>query len=190
MNQILGNNNAEDEEKSKEISSEPKSEQEEKGLLSGYVGKSLVEFMEKVEELGYTATYWNQGTDYTEILEFYTKEDCESFVIGSLEENQVAKTVDVKLQLKSSIEQNEKEESLKKKLELGSAWTAVKKYGEGLYGKTFKLHYIVGKIDESLDDENTWFLKAECTVNGQEKICEAKVTGTTANPEVVFFDIY
>lgn len=39
-------------------------------------------------------------------------------------------------------------------------------------------------------DEDTWFLKATCTVNGEDKTCEAKVTGTTDAPEVIFFDVY
>lgn len=163
---------------------------DDKTLLEGYEGASLPLFMDKVNQLGYKATYYNQGVDYTEILEFYTKEDCKSFLIGKVDADPSAKTVTIDLVLASSAELAEKEAALKEKLELGSSWIAAKEYGINKYGSSFELNYLVGKIDESLYDENTWFLKAECKVNGQKKTCEARVTGTTANPEVVFFDIY
>ena len=41
-----------------------------------------------------------------------------------------------------------------------------------------------------MDDKNTWFLKAECTLNGEKKTCKAKVSGSTDNPTVKSFDIY
>lgn len=163
---------------------------DDKTLLESYKGTSLPLFMDKVSQLGYKATYFNQGVDYTEILEFYTKEDCKSFLIGEVNADPSTKTVTVDLVLASSAELAEKEAALKEKLELGSSWIAAKEYGIDKYGSSFELNYLVGKIDESLYDENTWFLKAECKVNGQKKTCEARVTGTTANPEVVFFDIY
>ncbi len=163
---------------------------DDKILLESYKGTSLPLFMDKVSQLGYKATYFNQGVDYTEILEFYTKEDCKSFLIGEVNADPSTKTVTVDLVLASSAELAEKEAALKEKLELGSSWIAAKEYGIDKYGSSFELNYLVGKIDESLYDENTWFLKAECKVNGQKKTCEARVTGTTANPEVVFFDIY
>ena len=43
---------------------------------------------------------------------------------------------------------------------------------------------------EYAEDENTWFLKAECSVDGVKMTCEAKVTGTTEAPEVLAFDVY
>lgn len=163
---------------------------DDKTLLESYKGASLPLFMDKVSQLGYKATYFNQGVDYTEILEFYTEEDCKSFLIGNLDVDPSSKTVTVDLVLASSVDLAEKEAALKEKLELGSSWIAAKEYGIDKYGSSFELNYLIGKIDESLYDENTWFLKAECKVNGQKKTCEARVTGTTANPEVVFFDIY
>lgn len=59
-----------------------------------------------------------------------------------------------------------------------------------MYGKSFDLNYLTGKIDASANDENTWFLKAECSIDGTKKTCEAKVTGTTSNAEVISFDVY
>lgn len=150
----------------------------------------LSDFVEKVEELGYTATYYNQGVDYTEILGFYTSNDLDSLVIVSIEEDSSAKTVVVELLPKAFSEQSEAEQTLRSKLETGAAWVAAENHGETIYGESFELHYFSGIIAEYAEDENTWFLKAECTVNGADKVCEAKVIGTTDKPEVIYFDIY
>ena len=145
--------------------------------------------MEKVEELGYTATYLNQGVDYTEILNFYTEEDCKSLLVVSIDEDPIAKTVVVNLLPGSFVENEDAEDALRDKLEVGSAWNAVEDYGEAEFGE-FELHYLTGKIAEYADDKDAWFLKAECTFYGIEMVCEAKVTGTTAAPKVVSFEIY
>ena len=157
--------------------------------FDGCIEMPLPEFMKKVEENGYTATYYNQGVDYTEILGFYTEEDCESFLIGSIEENPAEKTVIVDLLLKSTVAHEEAEATLTEKLSTGAAWVAAENYGEALYGD-FELHYFFGKIEEYAEDADTWFLKAECTAYGMEMICEAKVTGTENSPEVIYFIVY
>lgn len=64
----------------------------------------LSDFVAKVEELGYTATYYNQGFDYTEILGFYSGNDFDSLAIVSVEEDPIAKTVVVELLPKDNIE--------------------------------------------------------------------------------------
>lgn len=159
-------------------------------LLDGYYGKPLVEFMDKVSELGYTATYFNQGSDYTSILGFYSEEDCASFVVGNVEEDAENKTVVVDLLLKENLESAEAEAALEEKLTVVSAWLAAKNYGKSLYGEDFEIHNFTKKIAEYAEDENTWFLKAKCTVAGVEKTCEVLVSGTTAAPEVTSFDVY
>lgn len=159
---------------------------DDKTLLESYEGTPLPLFMDKVSQLGYKATYLADGVDFTDFIDAM-KED---YITGELTIDTSKKTVTVDLVLASSVDLAGKEAALKEKLELGSSWIAAKEYGIDKYGSSFELNYLVGKIDESLYDENTWFLKAECKVNGQKKTCEARVTGTTANPEVVFFDIY
>lgn len=159
---------------------------DDKTLLEEYEGKPLPLFMDKVNQLGYKATYLADGVDFSDFIDAM-KED---YITGELIIDTYQKTVIVDLVLASNVDLAEKEAALKEKLELGSSWIAANEYGIDKYGSSFELNYLVGKIDESLYDENTWFLKAECTVNGQNKTCEAKVTGTTTNPEVVFFDIY
>lgn len=158
--------------------------------LDGYYGKPLVDFMDKVSELGYTATYFNQGSDYTSILGFYSREDCASFVVGNVEEDAESKTVVVELLLKENLESAKAEAALEEKLTVVSAWLAAKNYGKSLYGEDFKIHNFAKKIAEYAQDENTWFLKAKCTVAGAEKTCEVLVSGTTDAPEVTSFDVY
>ncbi len=154
-----------------------------------FVKKSLVELMARVDELGYTATYFNQGVDFTEILAFYTEEDCKSLLVVSIDEDPFAKTVVVNLLPGSFVENEDAENALRNKLEIGSAWNAVEDYGKDEFGE-FELHYLTGKIAEYADDKDTWFLKAECTFYGIEMVCEAKVTGTTETPNVIEFEIY
>ena len=154
-------------------------------ILNSYVGKPLEELIAKVGELGYKATYLAEGEDFTGFIE----DMADLYLTGELEIDTVQKTVSVTLVSKSKLEWANKKELLKEKLDPYYAWKAVEEYGIEQY-YDFELHYISGKIAEELEDENTWSLKATCTIFGTEQICEAKVTGTTDNPEVVYFDFY
>lgn len=157
--------------------------------LDSYIGGELSDLMAAVDELGYTATYFNQGEDWTELL---TMDETwpSDFLVGSLNEDPNAKTVKVHLKLKVNAEQEEIEAALKEKLEVGYAWSAAEKYGQDIYGSDFKINYLVGQIDSYAEDADTWSLKAECELHGEEKTCEALVTGTTENPEVLSLDVY
>lgn len=181
-----GSTDSTDSDNTKEGNTNTETKIDDKTLLESYEGTPLPLFMDKVSQLGYKATYLADGVDFTDFIDAM-KED---YITGELTIDTSKKTVTVDLVLASSVDLAGKEAALKEKLELGSSWIAAKEYGIDKYGSSFELNYLVGKIDESLYDENTWFLKAECKVNGQKKTCEARVTGTTANPEVVFFDIY
>lgn len=181
-----GSTDSTDSDNTKKENTNTETKIDDKTLLESYEGTPLPLFMDKVSQLGYKATYLADGVDFTDFIDAM-KED---YITGELTIDTSKKTVTVDLVLASSVDLAGKEAALKEKLELGSSWIAAKEYGIDKYGSSFELNYLVGKIDESLYDENTWFLKAECKVNGQKKTCEARVTGTTANPEVVFFDIY
>lgn len=154
--------------------------------LTALTGTPLTDAMDKISELGYTATYYADGVDFTDFIDD-VKDD---YTTGEIKANTSAKTVEVTLVLTSNIEASETEKALEEKLNVGTAWVAAEKYGQTEYGSSFDLNYLTGKINASADDESTWFLKAECEVNGQKKTCEAKVTGTTESPEVVLFDVY
>lgn len=54
---------------------------------------------------------------------------------------------------------------------------------------------VTGMTVEEAQDGDTWYLKAGCTVTNEYGVeikatCEAKVTGTTNNPEVIDFNVY
>lgn len=154
--------------------------------LNEYIGKPLVDYMAKADELQYTSSYFADGVDFTSFIDSLS----EDYLVGDLKINEEEKTVEVTLALISNVEADVALEELKGKIEEGSAWIAVENYGKSQFGEDFELHYLLGKIDASAEDENTWSLKAECTVSGTDMTCEAKVTGTADAPEVIFFDVY
>lgn len=81
-------------------------------------------------------------------------------------------------------------DQLTKKLQISVAWDAVVAYGQQEYGD-FAVRNMPGQpVDEIAEDASTWCLTAPCTVNGESMTCEAKVTGTTENPEVLSFKVY
>ena len=173
-------------------SEEPKEKQtdakkeEKKDELDDLIGVPLAEAMAKFEELGYEATYLADGVDFTEFIDS-VKDD---YSVGELKVDEDKKTVEVDLQLDANTETNEAEEALKEKLSPENAWTAADRYAKDNFGDTVELNYLIGKIAEEMEDENTWFLKCEGKNNGEDVACEILVTGTNDAPEVVSFDMY
>lgn len=159
------------------------------GQFDSFVGGELTDLMAAVEDSEYTATYYNQGEDWTDILPL-DESWANDFLVGSITEDAENKTIEVDLALKTNVANDEMEASLQEKLEVGYAWIAAEEYGKEQYGDGFELNYLVDKITESAEDENTWFLKAGGELNGEDVTCEAYVTGTTAQPEVISFDVY
>lgn len=153
--------------------------------FDGYNEKPLTEFMAAVELSDYTATYLADGVDFTDFIDSLA----EDYLVGELTEDPEEKTVVVDLLLKTNAYHEEVEKELREKLEPVVAWGAVEEHCQAEHGD-FELHYLTGKIEEYAEDENTWFLKAECTIDGVDKICEAKVTGTTDAPELISLDVY
>lgn len=89
-------------------------------------------------------------------------------------------------------ENNSKEvlKELSAKITLSAAWDAVVAYGSEQYDEFAVQNSPSQPVDETAEDAATWHLKAGCIVDGETKTCEARVTGTTENPEVLSFDIY
>ncbi len=89
--------------------------------------------------------------------------------------------------------QKTQKEQLEAKLDPITAWVAAERYGKRKYG-SFTLHYIMGCLAEEPWDDDTWYLKADCdyTMFGDKLkgTCEAKVTGTEDNPQIVDFVVY
>ena len=153
-------------------------------------GKNLTKAMKEIKKTGYEAKYYADGVDFTEFIDDM-KDD---YVVDKITENG-DNTIDVDIITKDSAKNAEAREKLENNLEVGTAWITAENYGEELYPYGFELHYLMGVIAEEAEDENTWFLKAECTVTNQygaemDATCEAKVTGTTDSPEVTYFEVY
>ncbi|MDD4371900.1 MAG: hypothetical protein PHD56_12630 [Anaerostipes sp.] len=149
-------------------------------------GRPLADTIKEIKKLGYKGTYFADGVDFTDFIDDM-KDD---YTTGTIEINKDKKIIKVTLVLTSNLDDKKSEDALRKKLEAGSAWISVKKYGESKYGTKFKLHYLKDKLAENVDSKDTWFLKAGCTIDGIDKTCEAKVTGTTDDPKVTSFDVY
>lgn len=157
--------------------------------LTGFEGKELAELMSVADELGYSATYYVQGEDWTEIIPL---DDTwkQELIVDSVIEDAETKTFEANLVFKADLEREDLSIALEEKLTKASAWIAAEEYGQDLYGKDFEINYIMGEINSEPEDENTWFLKATGELLGQEVTCEATVTGTTENPEVVSLNVY
>lgn len=165
-------------------------------------GDSLADAMNTVKETGYNATYKHEqsGYDFTEEVKAFDSDQIAKYVITKVNTVDVAsKRVDFTINTQENIDENNKakqtKETLSSKLSATYAWTAAAEYGKNEYPYGFTLHYIKGKLAEEAVDENTWFLKATCTVTNaynasMEMECEAKVTGTNDNPKIVEFNVY
>ncbi len=171
--------------------------------LTALPGSSLADAINLISDCGYTATYKHDDSklDFTEeITVFSDEEKADKWVIVECEDIDTDnKTIILTINTKENIAENEAQEEmiaeLSSKLGPTHAWQAVQAYGREEYPYGFDLHYIMGVLAEEAIDENTWYLKATVTVTNmynaeQELECEAKVTGTNDNPEVIDFKVY
>lgn len=169
--------------------------------LNSLNGSSLVDTVSEINSIGFTAKYTDSfGNDMTETIKKYTEKDMKDWAVIKVDKiNTTEKTVEIQLDTNEAIaatnEQKRKTEALNAKLTSASAWSAMREYGKNSFPYGFKLHNISSKLAERPDDENTWFLKAKCTITNQynakySTVCEAKVTGTTDNPKVTYFYVY
>lgn len=157
--------------------------------LVGFEGKELEELMSVADELGYSATYYVQGEDWTEIIPL---DDTwkQELIVDSVTEDAENMTFEANLVFKADLEREDFSVALEEKLSKASAWIAAEEYGQDLYGKEFEINYIMGEINAEPEDENTWFLKATGELAGEDVTCEATVTGTTESPEVLTLNVY
>lgn len=178
-------------EEEKKEAEEQKKKEEEKKTLESYSGKPVSEFMAKVTEIGYEASYSDDGVDFTDMIANLQAD----YSVDSVEVDSESKKVSVDLITNTELQNEKVKQALEEKLPASNCWVAAENYGESQYPYGFELHYFMGKIAEEPEDENTWFLKAECTVTNMfgaelEGTCEAKVTGTQESPEIVYFQVY
>nr|DAZ15510.1 MAG TPA: PASTA domain [Caudoviricetes sp.] len=170
--------------------------------LNQVINLSVPDAQKKLDDLGYTVSYFHQdsGMEITVDLSVYTEEELTKWIVTDIKSFDIDnKTIELIVNTDENIAANEAasetQATLESKLSAIAAWNAAEDYGKSEYPYGFELHYIMDKLAEEAADENTWFLKATCTVTNAynaetEATCEAKVTGTSDNPQVVSFMVY
>lgn len=165
-------------------------------------GASLPAAISIIQECGYTAKYLHVNTleDFTTIVEASDETELSKWVIVECKKtDKNNKTAEFTINTLENIEKDNAKAELKEKLEAklsySTAVTAVEAYGKAMYPYGFKIHTVKGLLGSEALDENTWFLKYQVTItnafNAEAKlVCEAKVTGTNDNPEIVDFLVY
>ena len=166
------------------------------------INMNLPEALNMLDSLGYTATYVHaySGSDYTNELSAYTREELEKWVILSadiIDANKkiVQLTINTSENIASDQADQAAQKTLISKLDPNNAWQAAEDYGKTQYPYGFELHWMMGQLAQEAQDENTWFLKAYATITNEygteyETVCEAHVTGTTNSPEISSFYVY
>jgi len=175
--------------------------------LDALTGQPYTTAYETLGQLGLTGK-WIHSTsrqDFTESVKLSVENPDPEFevpwiIVGYENLNVQNMTVTILINTQENLDSkaaaDSMESTLKAKLDPVDAWIAAEDYGASQYPYGFKLHYMVGKLAETAEDENTWFLKATCDVTNQygattkDMVCEAMVTGTSDNPQVVSFIVY
>lgn len=168
--------------------------------LNSLQGKTLTEALDFLKNAGYEYTILNDGGDYdfTEEAKSWTQEWTDGWIVSEAKGLKgSSKECTLKITTQDSIDAKNAEQALESKLSSDAALEAVGHYGEKKFPYGFKLSYIsgVGWNSITVADENTWQMKYKCEVTNEygasrSATCEAKITGTTENPEVTEFNVY
>lgn len=172
-------------------------------IYNNALNKFAIDIKNELGRIGYKSEFIHNVTkqDFSESILNSDSEFYVPFVIVKLGHiNSETKTalfyIDTTENIERVNEQASIADELNHKLDSNVAWQAVKSYGNEQYIYGFKLHYIKGKLAETVENNDTWFLKAYCDVadvNGiwiKNLICEARVSGSTQNPSVDYFEVY
>ena len=146
--------------------------------ISSLVDGSLSNALSKMEEMGYTATYYFDNgkaykNDYTNVVKDNFSKD--------------------EKQAKKQKQLNE----LESKLGHINACQAVEKYGKEQYPFGFKLHYMKDLQGYQMVGENndTWRIQCGVTITNAygasyDATCQAEITGSNEAPEVTDFVVF
>lgn len=175
-------------------------------IYESAVGKPAFDVFNELEALGFNVSLSHAITkmDFsTSILYESDPTDVASYIpwiITDLDSyNGTSKSASFFINTQEMIDETDAKETQKDaldaKLDLSMAWGAMEVYGKKEYPNGFKLKMVTGMLAETAEDENTWFLKTKCKVknyNGTwvDYVCEARVSGTTNDPQIIYFDVY
>lgn len=174
--------------------------------ISSLVDGSLSNALSKMEEMGYTATYYFDNgkaykNDYTNVVkDNFSKDEkqLKKYVITKYENvNAETKTVDLYINTKKEAKKQKQLNELESKLGHINACQAVEKYGKEQYPFGFKLHYLKDLQGYQMVGENndTWRIQCGVTITNAygasyDATCQAEITGSNEAPEVTDFVVF
>lgn len=174
--------------------------------ISSLVDGSLLNALSKMEEMGYTATYYFDNgkaykNDYTNVVkDNFSKDEkqLKKYVITKYENvNAETKTVDLYINTKKEAKKQKQLNELESKLGHINACQAVEEYGKEQYPFGFKLHYMKDLQGYQMVGENndTWRIQCGVTITNAygasyDATCQAEITGSNEAPEVTDFVVF
>ena len=174
--------------------------------ISSLVDGSLSNALSKMEEMGYTATYYFDNgkaykNDYTNVVkDNFSKDEkqLKKYVITKYENvNAETKTVDLYINTKKEAKKQKQLNELENKLGHINACQAVEEYGKEQYPFGFKLHYMKDLQGYQMVGENndTWRIQCGVTITNAygasyDATCQAEITGSNDAPEVTDFVVF
>lgn len=196
-----GNSNKSDNQEAASDKAENTTNKTDENEFKRFIGKPVSDIFSMIEEKGYTASYTaqNTGNDFTFLMGDDPSFGDDNIIQEIKNVNTENKTLEVVFLGKALIQEAEvkksNQEILEAKLDPSVAWGTMWTYCKEQFPYGFKDHQATQWYAERAEDENTWFLKAGCeykTAFGTwvETVVEARVTGTTNNPEISYIHIY
>ena len=174
--------------------------------ISSLVDGSLSNALSKMEEMGYTATYYFDNgkaykNDYTNVVkDNFSKDEkqLKKYVITKYENvNAETKTVDLYINTKKEAKKQKQLNELESKLGHINACQAVEEYSKEQYPFGFKLHYMKDLQGYQMVGENndTWRIQCGVTITNAygasyDATCQAEITGSNEAPEVTDFVVF
>lgn len=196
------------EESIKETAQEPKlAEDGSQAIYEDAIGKPAIDIYNELEKLGYKVSLKHaiSKMDFTSSMQYESDPaDVESYIPWIITDvdsySATSKTASFFINTQENIDgaqsRSTAKDTLQAKLAASVAWGAADVYGNSEYPYGFKLKIATGMLAETAVDENTWFIKATCEVKNEygtwmkNLVCEARVSGTTASPQIVDFRVY
>lgn len=174
--------------------------------ISSLVDGSLSNALSKMEEMGYTATYYFDNgkaykNDYTDVVKNNLSKDekqLKKYVITKYDNIDAEnKTVDLYINTKKEAKKQKQLNELESKLGHINACQAVEEYGKEQYPFGFKLHYMKDLQGYQMVGENndTWRIQCGVTITNAygasyDATCQAEITGSNEAPEVTDFVVF
>lgn len=158
-------------------------------------GKNVAKAEETLSNIKYHATYTFDTTDmdYTDSIASMDTSTRKHFIVTEVNNIDTSNnSVDLTITSKEVRKKENTEEKLRHKLSEGRSCVAINHYGKSEYPYGFKFSALTATF--SLYDSNTWSVDGTCKITNEfgaetEMECVARVTGTTENPEVVYFEV-